>query len=81
MKKLISQLEDQADLGLLEVQDASAQLADLSVPETEKAEFLLALKNKGETGEELGFLVTWGEIAVGRDGTCWRRERVTKALK
>ncbi len=38
-----------------QVREASTLLADPAVPELEKADFLLALKFKGESGEELGY--------------------------
>lgn len=55
MKQLIATLRNRVDLGFEEIKEASTKLADASVPEAEKAEFLVTLKNKGETGQELGF--------------------------
>ena len=55
MKKLTEQLRVGVDLQLDQVRDAAMLLADPAVPETEKADFLVALKEKGESGEELGY--------------------------
>jgi anthranilate phosphoribosyltransferase len=55
VKQLIAILKNGIDLEFVEIQEASAKLADPSIPEVQKAEFLVALKNKRETGEELGF--------------------------
>lgn len=43
------------DLRLDQAREASRQLADPAVSELEKADFLVALKQKGESGEELGY--------------------------
>lgn len=65
MKQLIARLKNQIDLGFQEIQEASVKLADPSIPEAEKAEFLVSLKNKRETGEELGFFAqAFLELAV-----------------
>jgi anthranilate phosphoribosyltransferase len=55
VKGLIKQLRDRVDLRLDEVREACRQLADPSVSESAKADFLVALKDKGESGEELGY--------------------------
>jgi anthranilate phosphoribosyltransferase len=55
LKELIEQLQDGIDLRMDQVREASTLLADPAVPELEKADFLLALKSKGESGEELGY--------------------------
>ncbi|MGA8656982.1 MAG: anthranilate phosphoribosyltransferase [Chthoniobacterales bacterium] len=55
MKELTTQLQARIDLTLEQVELASRQLADPAIPELEKADFLVALKSKGETGEELGY--------------------------
>jgi anthranilate phosphoribosyltransferase len=54
VNELIEQLRDRVDLGLDRAREAAILLADPAVPENEKADFLVALKQKGETGEELG---------------------------
>jgi anthranilate phosphoribosyltransferase len=55
LKELIEQLRDGIDLRMDQVREASTLLADPAVPELEKADFLLALKFKGESGVELGY--------------------------
>ncbi len=55
LKDLITQLRDRIDLRFDQVREASTLLADPAVSELEKADFLLALKLKGESGEELGY--------------------------
>src|SRR5437762_235857 len=48
-----------------EVRAAARQLADESVQEEDKAVFLVALKAKGETGEELGYFAeAFTELAI-----------------
>ena len=55
MKELTAQLQAGIDLSLEQVKLAAHRLADPNIPELEKLEFLVALKAKGETGEELGW--------------------------
>ena len=55
MKKFIEILQDRVDLGFDEIREAAVLLADPSVPDDDKATFLRALKEKGETGDELGY--------------------------
>jgi anthranilate phosphoribosyltransferase len=55
VNELIKQLRDRVDLRLDEVREACRQLADPAVSEAAKADFLVALKDKGESGEELGY--------------------------
>jgi anthranilate phosphoribosyltransferase len=48
-----------------QVREASRLLADASVPESEKGDFLIALKQKGESGEELGYFArSFLELAI-----------------
>jgi len=53
--ELIKQLRDRIDLRFDQAREASRQLADPGVAEEQKADFLVALKQKGESGEELGY--------------------------
>jgi anthranilate phosphoribosyltransferase len=55
VKALIEQLRCRIDLRLDQAREASRQLADPAVSEVEKGDFLVALKQKGESGEELGY--------------------------
>ena len=55
MKELIEQLRAGIDLTPSEVQTAANFLADLQFPDAEKTEFLAALRDKGESGEEVGY--------------------------
>jgi anthranilate phosphoribosyltransferase len=55
LKELIDQLHSRIDLTRSQVLDASKKLTDRSVADGEKADFLAALRHKGETGEELGY--------------------------
>jgi anthranilate phosphoribosyltransferase len=55
MKELTEQLRRGIDLTLEQVRAASRELADPAAPELDKADFLIALKEKGESGEELGY--------------------------
>ena len=55
LKDLTIQLRDGIDLRMDQVREASRQLADPAVSELEKGDFLVALKQKGESGEELGY--------------------------
>ncbi len=65
MKDLIEQLESRVDLRMEQAREASRLLADPAVPDLEKGEFLVALKLKGESGEELGFFArSFLELAV-----------------
>jgi anthranilate phosphoribosyltransferase len=65
LKALIEQLRCRIDLRLDQARDASRRLADPAVSELEKADFLVALKQKGESGEELGYFSrSFLELAV-----------------
>jgi anthranilate phosphoribosyltransferase len=65
LKDLIEQLRTGIDLRLDQAREASRQLADPDVGELEKGDFLLALKKKGETGEELGYFArSFLELAI-----------------
>ena len=65
MKELIEQLRSRIDLQLDQAREASRQLADPGVAEEQKADFLIALKQKGESGEELGYFArSFLEMAV-----------------
>jgi anthranilate phosphoribosyltransferase len=65
VNKLIEQLRAGVDLQLDQVRQAAVLLADRAVPETEKADFLVALKEKGESGEELGYFArSFLELAI-----------------
>jgi anthranilate phosphoribosyltransferase len=68
LKHLIEQLKDRVDLGFAEVREASLLLADPAVPDADKADFLVALRAKGESGEELGYFArSFLELAVRPD--------------
>lgn len=68
LKHLIQKLKDRVDLELREVHEASLLLADPVVPEGDKADFLIALRAKGESGEELGYFArSFLELAVRPD--------------
>ena len=65
MKALTEQLRSRIDLQLDQAREVSRQLADPAVSELEKADFLMALKQKGESGEELGYFARcFLELAV-----------------
>jgi anthranilate phosphoribosyltransferase len=65
LKELIEQLRDRIDLGFDQAREASRQLADPDVAEEQKAAFLVALKQKGESGEELGYFArSFLEMAI-----------------
>lgn len=65
LKDLIEQLRDNGDLRMDQARDASRQLADPAVSELEKGDFLVALKTKGESGEELGYFArSFLELAI-----------------
>lgn len=55
MKELTDQLHAKVDLTRSQVQQASEQLASQDVSEAEKADFLATLRDKGETGDEVGY--------------------------
>jgi anthranilate phosphoribosyltransferase len=55
LKELTDQLRARIDLTRAQVQHASEQLASQGANDTEKANFLAALRDKGETGEEVGY--------------------------
>ncbi len=55
MKELTDQLHGKVDLTRSQVQSASKQLASPDISDAEKANFLAALRDKGETGEEVGY--------------------------
>lgn len=55
MKELIEQLRAGIDLTPSEVRTAANFLADPERPNGEKTEFLAALRDKGESGEEVGY--------------------------
>ncbi|MBV9391133.1 MAG: anthranilate phosphoribosyltransferase, partial [Verrucomicrobia bacterium] len=56
MNNLIEQLEQGIDLLPDQMVLAAQQLSDPDIPDSSKAAFLIALKRKGESGEELGGL-------------------------
>ena len=65
MKDLIEQLRNRIDLKIDQARYASRQLADPAVSELEKGDFLVALKTKGESGEELGhFARSFLELSI-----------------
>jgi anthranilate phosphoribosyltransferase len=55
LKELTDQLHAKVDLTRLQVLHASEQLASREINDAEKANFLAALRDKGETGEEVGY--------------------------
>jgi anthranilate phosphoribosyltransferase len=55
LKEFADQLRAKVDLTRSQVQSASERLASLDVSNEEKVDFLAALRDKGETGEELGY--------------------------
>ncbi|MBV9300214.1 MAG: anthranilate phosphoribosyltransferase [Verrucomicrobia bacterium] len=68
MKDLIEQLRSRVDLRLDQARQASRQLADPAVSELDKGDFLVALKLKGESGEELGYFArSFLELAIRPD--------------
>ncbi|MEI5908729.1 anthranilate phosphoribosyltransferase [Bacillus spongiae] len=58
MKQYIHKLSQRQSLSFDEMKEAAAQLLSDSVKETEIAAFLLALRTKGETAEEIAALVS-----------------------
>jgi len=65
LKELTKQLRNGIDLTLEQVRAVSRELADPLAPDSDKAEFLIALKEKGESGEELGyFAISFLDLAV-----------------
>ena len=65
MKELIEQLQYGIDLRFDQAREASRQLADPGIAEEQKADFLVALKQKGESGEELGYFArSFLEMAI-----------------
>jgi anthranilate phosphoribosyltransferase len=65
LKDLIEQLRDKVDLRMDQAREASRQLADPDVSELDKGDFLVALKIKGESGEELGYFArSFLELAI-----------------
>jgi anthranilate phosphoribosyltransferase len=65
LKDLIEQLGDRIDLRMDQAREASRLLADPAVSELEKGDFLVALKIKGESGEELGYFArSFLEMAI-----------------
>jgi anthranilate phosphoribosyltransferase len=65
LKRLIEQLRDRVDLTFPDTREAAFLLADPAVPEADKADFLVALREKGESGEELGYFArSFLELAV-----------------
>jgi anthranilate phosphoribosyltransferase len=65
LKELIKQLRARIDLRTDQVREAAMQLADPAVSEASKADFLVALKEKGESGAELGyFACSFLDLAV-----------------
>jgi len=65
LKDLIEQLGDRIDLRMDQAREASRLLADPAVSELEKCDFLVALKIKGESGEELGYFArSFLEMAI-----------------
>jgi anthranilate phosphoribosyltransferase len=65
LKELIEQLQDRIDLQFDQAREASRQLADPGIAEAQKADFLVALKQKGESGEELGYFArSFLEMAI-----------------
>jgi anthranilate phosphoribosyltransferase len=55
LKELIEQLRAGIDLTPSDVRTAANFLADPQFPDEDKKEFLAALRDKGETGEEVGY--------------------------
>jgi anthranilate phosphoribosyltransferase len=65
LKDLIEQLRSKVDLRMDQAREASRQLADPAVSEGEKGDFLVALRAKGESGEELGYFArSFLELAI-----------------
>jgi len=65
LKDVIKQLRAGIDLRPDQVREAAARLADLAASEAWKADFLVALKEKGESGAELGyFACSFLDLAV-----------------
>lgn len=65
LEELTERLIADIDLSREEVWMAADQLADEAVSEEDKAVFLVALKAKGETGEELGYFAeAFTELAI-----------------
>jgi len=75
LKHLIEQVRDRIDLKFAEAREASFLLADSAVSDKDKANFLIALREKGESGEELGhFARAFLELAVRPDVSAPFRE-------
>ena len=55
MKELTDQLHAKVNLSRSQVLHACEQLASQDINDAEKASFLAALRDKGETGEEVGY--------------------------
>jgi anthranilate phosphoribosyltransferase len=55
LKELTDQLHARVDLNRSQVLGASEQLASPDINDTDKVGFLTALRDKGETGEEVGY--------------------------
>src|SRR5260370_20805855 len=55
LKELTDQLHAKVNLSRSQVLHACEQLASQDINDTEKASFLAALRDKGETGEEVGY--------------------------
>jgi anthranilate phosphoribosyltransferase len=65
LKELIEQLQYGIDLRFDQAREASRQLANPGIAEEQKADFLVALKQKGESGEELGYFArSFLEMAI-----------------
>jgi anthranilate phosphoribosyltransferase len=65
LKDLIEQLRGKVDLRMDQAREASRQLAHPTVSEVEKGDFLVALRAKGESGEELGYFArSFLELAI-----------------
>jgi anthranilate phosphoribosyltransferase len=65
VKELTKQLQARIDLDAEQIRLAAAHLADPGISESDKAEFLVALKLKGETGQELGlFAQAFIDLAI-----------------
>jgi anthranilate phosphoribosyltransferase len=65
LKDLIEQLRNKVDLRMDQAREASRQLADPAVSDLEKGDFLVALRVKGESGQELGYFArSFLELAI-----------------
>jgi anthranilate phosphoribosyltransferase len=68
LKHFIEQLRDRVDLKFAEAREASLLLADPAVSDRDKLNFLVALREKGESGAELGYFAqAFLELAVRPD--------------